>query len=339
MAESQRPQRTMTLAIQRFDRTMALLSRAVPIRDMYVMHAPPTTSVEGLVRGTFDAAELPVARYMFLRDRGEPITAIPVFTDRLFIQQYVYTRPNTGIRSPADLRGRRVLVPQYFMTACIWHRGLLKDEYGISPQEIEWHTTGPEREGMRIPEDVKVVTTPAPNMGVGLLLDGTVDCLMLESTPLVPLEHRHQIVRVHQDVGLLQREFYRKTGFHIAVHLIGVRRAALEERPELQEELCEAFDQAKALAYRALQNERLTSLPLMRTYLDETRALFGDDPWPYGLERNRAELDQVLAYAHDQGLTQRRLSPQEIFDQPAQEFKFQAQMPEGSSPWSFPSLA
>jgi len=319
--------RPLTLAIQRFDRTAALHEGQVSIKDVQVLHVPPAVGVAGLLQGIFDAAEIPLAHYAFLKDRGDPFTAIPVFPDRLFIQQYVYTRQDTGIGFLAEVRGRRVLVPMYYMTASIWHRGRLKDEYGVLPTEIEWHTTSPERDArMRLPEGVKVVLSPGPHLGVERLLDGTVDCLMTEGTPVLGEGDRQRVVRVHRDVHTLQRDYYSRTGFHIIVHVIVARKEAVERRPGLIEQLCDAFDQAKAAAYRALQNERLTSLPLMRGYLDETAALFGDDPWSYGLERNRKELDQFLAYAYDQGLTRQRLAPEELFDDPAREFPFSARM-------------
>ncbi len=331
--------RVMTLAIQRFDRTAALHTRQVQVPDLFVMHTPPATSTEGVVHGLFDAAEMPLARYVFLRDRGEPFTAIPVFTDRLFTQQYVYTRPDAGIRSLADLRGRRVLVPTYYMTASLWHRGLLQADHGIRAQEIEWHVTSREAdERMRVPGDVRVVLSPGPRLGAERLLDGTVDCLMTEATPPVPEAALPSFVRVDPVVHATQREFYRRTGFHPIVHLIVLRRQAVEERADLLEETCAAFDRAKAAAYRELQNERMTSVPLMRAYLDETMATFGDDPWPYGLERNAAELDQFLAYAHEQGLTEQRLSPESLFDPPARDFRFQAKLPTGSVPWSPPAF-
>jgi 4,5-dihydroxyphthalate decarboxylase len=327
----------MTLAMQRFDRTAALHSRQVQVPDLYVMHTPPATSTEGVIQGLFDGGEMPLARYVFLRDRGEPFTALPVFTDRLFVQQYVYTRPDTDIRSLGDLRGRRVLAPTYYMTASLWHRGMLQDDHGIRPQEIEWYATSREADArMRFPEGVRVVVSPGPRLGAEHLLNGTVDCLMTEATPPVPQEARARFVRVDPDVHATQREYYQRTGFHPIVHLIVMRQRAVDERPELIEELCAAFDQAKAAAYQELQNERLVSLPLMRSYLDETTALFGDDPWPYGLERNRAELDQVLAYAYAQGLTERRLSPDDLFDPPAREYRFQAKLPTGAVPWSPP---
>ena len=119
---------------------------------------------------------------------------------------------------------------------------------------------------------------------------------------------------------------YRAAGFHIIVHLIVIRKEVISTRPELAEELCTAFDRAKEQAYRTLQNERLTSLPLMRSYLDETVSLFGADPWSYGLERNWKELDQFLTHAHYQGLTNNKLNPQELFDNTARDYRFQAKL-------------
>lgn len=331
--------RVMTLGIQRFDRTAALHTRRVVIPDVFVMNVPPGTSVDGVIRGVFDGAEMPLARYAFLRDRGEPYTAIPVFPDRLMVHQYIYTRPDTGIHSPADLRGRRVFMPSYYITLSLWHRGILKDEYGIEPREIEWHVASPEvDERMAIPEGIKVVRSPGPRLGAERLLDGTVDCLMTEATPPIPDEARHSFTRVFQDVHAVQRQWYRDTGFHPIVHLIVVRQQSVQERPGLLEQLCQAFDEAKAAAYAELQNERTTSLPLMRNYLDEAVELFGDDPWSYGFERNYAELDRMLAYSHDQGLTQRRLSPEDLFDPPMRTLPFQARLPSGATPWAIPTV-
>jgi 4,5-dihydroxyphthalate decarboxylase len=325
------PRRIITMGIQRFDRTAALHTRIVPVPDVIVSHVQPGTSVAGLLNGTYDVAEMPLAHYAFLRDVGDPYTAIPVFPDRLFLQQYVYTRPDTGIRSLADLRGRRVLVPMYYMTASFWHRGMLQEECGILPREIEWHTTSPERDArMRLPEGVQVVLSRGPHLGLERLLDGTTDCLMTEGTPLVPPDQRERVVRVHGDVQALQRAYFSRTGYHPIVHVIVLRQEVVNERPELIEELCAAFDRAKLSAYRTLQNERQTGLPLMRGYLDETMELFGDDPWPYGLgERNRAEIDRFLAYAYDQGLTQRRLTPDDLFDAPARDYPFRSRMAQG----------
>jgi 4,5-dihydroxyphthalate decarboxylase len=317
----------VTLAVQSFDRTVHLQGNDVSPSNVAVLYVPPRLSVEGLLKGIFDAAEMPLAHYAFLKDVGDEYTAIPVFTDRLFIHQYVYTRPDTGLISPSQLRGRRVLVPMYYMTASIWHRAMLDENYGIPPENITWYTTAPERDSrMRYPRGVTVILTSGPHLGVEKLLDGTVDCLMTEGTPSLEDGDRDKIVRLNGDVHVLQREYYRKTGFHIIVHLIVIRKKVISERPELPDELCMAFDRAKELAYGALQNERTTSLPLMRSYLDETISLFGPDPWSYGLERNWKNLDQFLAYAQHQGLTNKRMHPEELFDNTSRKYRFQAKM-------------
>jgi len=325
----------MTLAIQRFDRSVPLLDRTVPMPNIMAIFVPPGgPGVVGVLQGLFDAAEIPMARLAFVRDRGDPVVAVPVFPDRLFVHQYVYTRTDTGIESPADLRGRRVMVPGYFITASFWHRALLKEGYGILPSEIDWYTTIPELdERMAFPDGVKVTLVPSPYLGMERLLDGTVDCLMTEATLPLPASERSRIKRVYHDAHALQLDFYRRTGFHPIVHAIVVRKEALAAWPEFGVELCRAYDLAKAQIYQGLQNERMTSLPLMRAYLDETLELFGDDPWPYGLDRNRAEIDRFLEYAHADGFTQRRLAPEELFDARSLGYGFTARMAGGSEPW------
>src|SRR5262249_4481768 len=278
------PRRNVSLALQRFDRTDALHTRVVTVDDVLVSYALPNVSVFGLMNGTFDGAEMPLAHYAFLRSIDAPYTALPVFPDRIFPHPYVYTRPDTGICSLADLRGRRVGIPMYFMTLSFWHRALLKEAYGIEPHEIEWHTTADERDRrQRLPPEIRIVVNPGPHLGLQLLLDGTVDCLMTEGAPLVPPDRQRDVVPVLADATAAQRAWFQETGCHPIVHTIVLRQEVVDARPGIVEELCDAFDRAKQSCYFHLQNERTSGLPLMRAYLDETGALFGDDPWPYGV--------------------------------------------------------
>ena len=325
--------REMSLAVLRYDRTLPLINGTVKIPDVFAMETPSRTSVEGIVSGLFDAAEMPLARYLFMRERGDPVTAIPVFPLRIFPHQYMFTRDDARITSPADLRGKNVMVHAYFITPSIWYRGILKEDYDILPADVTWHHFWPDRDGrMRIPEDVQTIYTPSDNFGVDRLLDGTVDCLMLDTTPTVPEAFLDKVVRVFPDVATVQKDWYRRLGYNVAIHVIAVRQDAVDDRPTLPEELCAAFDEAKSVAYTAMQNEWAIGLPLMRTYLDETRELFGDDPWPYGLNRNRDQLDKLLHYARDQGFLERRLLPEELFHERSAEYEFKARMPYGSRP-------
>ncbi len=330
---TQTPLPTVRLAIQRFDRSAALIDGTVSLDNVVVIRVPSgRVPVLGLLDGVFDAAEVPLSRYVFWAAQGKAFIAIPVFTDRLFSYPYIYTREDTGIKCLSDLRGRRVVIaPRYFTTPGFWHRAVLKEECGITPQEIEWYCTSPEEdEGIKIPEGVKVTVRPGSIHGLERLLDGTGDCLMAGRTLPVPPKEWHRVKRVCSDAHALQRDWYRRTKCFPILHVVVVRKEALARRPSLGEELSQAYDLAKARAYRVLQDERMSSLPFMREMLDETVEICGDDPWPYGLQPNRNTLERFLDYACDQGLTGRRLSLEELFDERALSYHFTSRMVPGS---------
>lgn len=321
----------VNLGVLRFDRTAALIDGRVKVENVNVINVPGgKAGVQGFADGSLDAVDMPFARYVFWKDSGRDITAIPVFTDRLFQHQYIYSRTDTGIDDLGDLRGRRVMcAPSYFSTPSFWHRALLQEGHGIEPHEIEWFSAFPESGGMRLPDNVKVTHSPASMLGLEKLLDGTVDCLMTARTAFVPESVRHLVKRVIPDAMERQRAWVQRTGYFPNLHVVAIHKNALAARPLLAEELCRAFDRSKDHAYRILQDERMTSLPFMRGYLDETVAIWGEDPWPYGLEKNRPVLDRFLHYAHDQGLTGRRLAVDELFDNQASSYAFEARMMPG----------
>ncbi len=321
----------MSVAVLRFDRTAALTDGRVRAKNITFVNTPGgPTAIAGLLNAAFDAADVPLVQYVHWIHSGLPLTAIPVFSDRLFQRPYVYTRSDTGITSLGDLRGRRVMcAPSYFGTPAFWHRALLKEDYGIDAHEVEWFSATRLREGMQVPAGVRLTYSPASYLGLERLLDGTVDCLMTARTAMVPPAERERVVRVPADAHERDREWVGRTGFFPILHVIAVRRDSLERRPNLAQELCRAFDRAKELAYRILQDERMTSLPFMRRYLDETVETWGDDPWPYGVEPNRAVLARFLGYAHEQGLTERTLAVDELFTESAAGYAFEARMTPG----------
>ena len=330
---TQRPKPLMTLTLPRYDRTAPLLDGVVTMENVRAWDIPLVKAWDGLVKGVFDAAEAPMGGFIYWMDQGEPLIGLPIFPDRIFMQQYIYVKADTDIQSLADLRGRRVCVPQYNMSSSFWHRATLKEDYGIFPHEIEWYTTRPEMFPTPRPENIKVTVCPPKKgtfIGFEPLLDGVVDCLMTEATPRMTVEQSKQVQRLHQNAAELQRDYYRRTGFHVPTHIIAVHKEALERRPDLGEVICKGFDDAMALIYRGFQNERLTTLPFMRSYVDETLELFGDMPWGDGFERNRAVMDKWMELAYDQSLTKRRWQPEELFDERSRSYEFQAKMPIGS---------
>ena len=326
---SRPPTPPMTIAVQHTDRSAALVNRSVSIENVTVAAVPPgNPGVLGVYHGALDAAEVPLARYISWKDHGEPVTAVPVFPDRLMLHQYIYARADAGIKSLTDLRGKRVVMPAYFITAAFWHRSFLR-EAGVDAKDVEWLTASQEAEPEHtaIIEKLGVKFAPGGNrLGLDHLLDGRADAVMTEGSLAIPTEKRNEVIRVIKDVDQVQRDWYSRTGFHPAVHVIVVRESSLKARPQLGEEICRAFDQARGHAYRQLQNDRMTSLPFIRGIVDEFTEHFSDDPWSYGAERNRAELDTLLGYAHDESYTSRRLRVDELFEPASAKYEFTSRM-------------
>ena len=322
---------TMNLAGLRFDRTAAVIDGRIKIDNVNVVNVPGgKAAIEGLRAGAFDAAEVPFARFVSWIHAGARLKAVPVFTDRLFQHEYIFTRTDTGIADLSDLRGRRVVcAPSYFATPSFWHRALLKDEGGVEPHEIEWHSPAAEAPEMHLPGNVVVKHSAASILGLERLLDGTADALMTARTPMVPPEHDGRIRRVLSDANERQRAWFERTGFFPILHVIAIREEALKSRPGLAEDICRAYDAAKQYAYDLLQDDRMTGLPLMRGYLDDAMAMGGADPWPYGIERNRAEIERFLDLAHEDGLTSARVNIEALFDPQAAAVDFTARMTPG----------
>lgn len=322
---------TVNVAILRFDRTEALIDGRVRVDGCNFIPVPGgKPGVEGFLSGAFDAADIPFARFVLWKAAGMPIIGLPVFTDRIFQHEYVYTRSDSDIGSLSDLRMRKVMcAPSYFSTPSFWHRALLKEETGITPDEIDWFSAFPEPDGASLPKGVKVTHIPSSMLGLERLLDGTVDCLMTARTAIVPPDVTGRVRRVIKNAGERLRSWYAQNRYFPIAHVVAVHSRTLQRRPDLPHALCAAFDQAKDLAYRQLQDERMTALPFMRSYLDETVAMCGEDPWPYGYAENLKQISQFLGYAFEQGLTSRLVQPEELFSDEVSAYEFKARMRPG----------
>jgi 4,5-dihydroxyphthalate decarboxylase len=320
----------MNLGILRFDRTAALIDGRIRIDNVNVINVPGgKPGVQGLLSGALDAADVPFIKYVLWKQLDKPITAIPVFTDRLFQHQYIYTRTDTGIESLADLRGRRVIcAPSYFSTPTFWVRALI-EEAGVALSDIEWYSAGAPEDGVSYPKDLDVKIAPASWLGLERLIDGTADCLITARTARIPAGWEGRIRRVLPDAYEQDRTWASRTGYFPPLHVLAINKSALAARPTFAQELCAAFDAAKQHAYRILQDERMTGLPFMRAYLDDTVAFFGDDPWPYGLAKNREQIMRFLKLVHEQKATSRQIDFDELFDASAADYAFAARMEAG----------
>lgn len=296
------------------DKTLPILTGAVRPKGTKLKPFTAGTADEssrGMLSLRFDVAEMSLASFLKAYDDGMPLVGLPIFPNRKFLHQYIFCPVSAGIQGPKDLKGRTVGVPQFWMTSSIWQRGLLLHEYGVDPRALTWKVGGAERlESMSLPQELRVEVGSNPEEK---LLTGEIDAFLTARTPQAFLRHPDRVVRPFRDLRHAIVNYHKKTGLFPIMHLVVMKRALWDRYGWLAESLCEAFQAAKAQAIQALQDEARTMLPLMRSYLEETRDLFGSDPWPYGLRKNLRVLETFLRYAREQGLIRNPVEVRDLF--------------------------
>ncbi|MBM2810332.1 MAG: hypothetical protein HW416_1091 [Chloroflexi bacterium] len=264
---------------------------------------------------TYDIAEMSLATFTRAREQGVPLVALPLFTGRRFMQPAVLFNSKAGLASPADLRNRRVALPQFWMTSSVWHRLILRQIYGISQTEVHWITTADERLlslGLP-PEATRDTTGRSPQE---LVECGEAEALMgpgVGGPPrIIPGAGQDAIVPAFTDLITAQREYYERTAIFPVAHCIVMKQELADGDPELVEDLCNTFERAKQLGLPAVLENPATR-PIAGLDRTETRRLFGDDPWPYGIAPSRNLLETFLSDALDQGLIHREMAVDELF--------------------------
>jgi 4,5-dihydroxyphthalate decarboxylase len=244
------------------------------------------------------------------RGRGaDDLVAIPVFPSRYFRQSCIFVNASAGIRRPEDLRGKRVGVPEYQMTAAVWARGAIADDFGVQPSEMSWVQGGLEDPG-RLPFEpvspagVELGFAPGDRSLAQMLAAGEIDALFTARTPSTFSRHGGPVRRLFDDAWDVERDYFRRTGIFPIMHTVVIKRELLDANPWLAATMLKAFAEAKRLATDELtQTSALPiSLPFLVEHAYQTMDLMGDDFWPYGVEENRATLETFVRYMHQQGL-------------------------------------
>ena len=273
----------------------------------------------------WDVSELSFGKYVSLCSQGTaPMVAIPVFPSRVHRHSAIYVRRNRGVKTPKDLEGRAVGIPEWAQTAGIYVRGILAEEYGVDLAKIRWLQAGVNEPGraekveLKLPAGIRYQARPAPSLSA-MLASGEVDAVISARAPegFVPAG---DIGRLFPNYRAEEERFFKKTGIFPIMHLMTLRRTVFGQHPWIATNLFKMFDEAKRRCFNRLRDFTCARVPLpwAAAIADEITAGFGPDPYPYGIEESRPTLEAFCRYANDQGVTHRRMTVEELFPREVQ---------------------
>ena len=314
----------LSVAIGNYDRVRALFDGQVAIDgvDPIFMTLPPEEIFFRAFRTVdFDICELSMSSFTVKTAEGTcPYVGVPAFVSRAFRHNSIYVRTDR-IKSPADLKGKRIGLPEYQLTACVWARIILEDDHGIKPSDVTWVRGGiddpsrPEKITIKLPGGVRLENAPEGKTISQLLEAGEIDAFVAPRAPSLAGKRHPHIGWLFPDPIAAGRDYYRRTGLFPIMHVTGIRRTLVERHPWLPAAVLKAFTQAKSKCLEELEDTSASkcTLPFVEEELKAARDLMGHDFWSYGLAPNRKVLETFLRHHHAQGLSARLLAPEELF--------------------------
>jgi 4,5-dihydroxyphthalate decarboxylase len=314
----------LSVAIGNYDRVRALFDGTVQIDgvDPVFMTLPPEEIFFRAFRTVdFDICELSMSSFTVkTAERNCPYVGVPAFVSRAFRHNSIYVRTDR-IKKPADLKGKRIGLPEYQLTACVWARIILEDDHGIKPSDVTWVRGGiddpsrPEKISIKLPDGVRLESAPEGRTISELLETGEIDAFVAPRVPSLAGKRNPNIGWLFPDPIAAGRDYYKRTGLFPIMHVTGIRKSLVDQHPWLPAAVLKAFTQAKAKCIEELEDTSATkcTLPFVEEQLKAARELMGEDFWSYGLGPNRKVLETFLRHHHTQGLSSRLLAPEELF--------------------------
>ena len=315
----------LSIAVGDYDRTRPLVDGGVQIDGVdpvFMLLEPEEIFFRAFRHADFDVCELSLSSFTVKIARGDcPYVGLPVFPSRAFRHTSIVVRADRGIEMPADLKGKRIGVAEYQLTANVWARAFLEEEHGLKPSDVTWVRGGYEQPGrvekiaVTLPPDVRIETAPEGATISGMLAAGEIDAAMGPRTPSCFERGHPQVKWLYADPTAAASAWFEKRRIFPIMHLLGLRRTLAEKHPWLPAALAKAFEQAKAQALMKLSDTSATkvTLPFVEAQLRAAKRLMGPDFWSYGLQANRHVLESFLKHHHAQGLSGRLLTPEELF--------------------------
>ncbi len=323
--------KTLDIAFWDYDRTRALVDGSVKIDgvDASFHSARIVTEIFGpaIKDRAYDVSELGMTYFLRTMEFDDaPFLAIPVFPNRSFRHSAIYINKESGIERPEDLVGKTIgELALYSHDAGLISKGILSDDYGVTPDQSRWIVGGIDFPMKPIdfvpqphPDDVDVTWADGKADLGKMLVSGEIDALMSADIPRSILEKSPKVGRLFEDYETAERDYYKRTGLFPIMHTVVVKKELVADHPEIVKAVYKGFCEAKAAEQEKLVrnmtfNNVGTMIPWTTKLLDEDRTLLGDDWWPYGLAANRKMLDTILRYHFEQGITKQLMTCEEIF--------------------------
>lgn len=269
----------------------------------------------------FDASEMSLSSYVLSLSQPEThFVAMPVFPSRFFRHGSIYVNVDSGIKKPEDLSGKRIGCPEYQMTAPVWIRGILSDEYGVAPWSVTYFTGGEEQPNrteklkLSLPNKFDVRPIGPDKTLSAMLRDGEIDALYTARMPS-SYDPSGRVRRLFEDFQTAEVDFFRRTSIFPIMHTVAIHRPVYEADRWIAQSLLKAFTVAKEIALEAVSETAAmkVSLPWAIAHYEEAVALMGKDYWSYGFKPNRHVIATFLRYSFEQGLSPRLYEPEELF--------------------------
>ena len=240
-------------------------------------------------------------------------TAIPVVPRRLISLSQIWVNTDAGIHSPKDLIGRKVGLSTFQTTLSVLAKGDLQSEYGVPWREIDWYVTKEETIDFKPQEGIRITLIPKEKKMGAMLEQGEIAALMMPHPPKEVVGGSTKIRRLFSDAKQEESRYFQKNGFYPIMHLVAFRDDVLERNPWAARSAMQAFEKAKEACKHYYDDPNWSRLVWARHLVEEERRILGEDPWPYGVSRNRANLDRFMGYSLDQGLMAKKLKVEELF--------------------------
>lgn len=320
----------LTIATWDYDRVRPIMDGRVQVEGCevtFVKVTPEECFHRAWNHQEFDVTEIGLSGYIIGVSRGNgnfgasPYIAIPVFLSRSFRASGIYIRSDRGIETPQDLRGKRIGVPEYQITAAVWSRGFLQDEYGLKIDEMNWVQGGMDNPGRKdkwpnnLPKGFPLTHLRENETLNQLFKAGELDALICPRTPNTYRDGVTPVRRLFEDFETVEKDYYRRTGIFPIMHPVGIRRDVYEANPWVAANLYRAFCEAKDISQAELFETAAlkVGLPWVVSSAQSAQEVLGPDIFPYGLEVSRKTLQAAIRYSVEQHMAVRAIDIDELF--------------------------